>query len=177
MEIGKLLSNINLLSDAIQCKNSKCNNINHNKDINICYNNIIESLITAACNAILAGDNFSIRKTASSAYSTIPGWNSSVKNAHVTARNEYLDWLNIGKPLSGPTYCLMEDSRRDFKNVLRYCKSEEEQHRADAIAAALYQDSTKKFFWHTLSKTKRQNCTSASVGSFSRHQAVFDMWK
>ena len=177
LESGELLSNMNLPIDAIQCKNIKCININHFNDIDIFYNNIIESLITAVCNTIPVGDNFSIRKTASSYYSIIPGWNSSVKNAHATARNEHLNWLNIGKPLSGPTYCLMKESRRKFKYSLRKCKSDEEQHRADAIAAALYKDPTKKFFWHTLSKNKRQICTSASVGGFSRPQPISDMWK
>ena len=79
LESGELLSNVNLLIDAIQCKKIKCNNINHFKDIDISYDNIIESLITAACNAIPVGDNFSIRKNASSGYNIIPGWNSSVK--------------------------------------------------------------------------------------------------
>ena len=92
LESGELLSNINLPIDGIQCKNIKCNNINHFKDIDIFYNNIIELLITAACNAIPVGDNFSIGKNASSSYSIIPGWNSSVKSAHATARNEYLNW-------------------------------------------------------------------------------------
>ena len=115
MESGELLSNINLPIDAIQYKNIKCDDINHFKDIDIFYNNIIESLISAACNAIPVDDNFSIRKTASIDYSIIPGWNSSVKNAHATARNQYFNWLNIGKPLSGPTYCLMKESRRKFK--------------------------------------------------------------
>ena len=71
----------------------------------------------------------------------------------------------------------MKESRRKFKYALRQCKSDEEQHRADAIAAALHKDPIKKFFWHTLSKNKRQNCTSASVGGFLRPQAISDMWK
>ena len=71
----------------------------------------------------------------------------------------------------------MKESRRKFKYALRQCKSDEEQQRADAIAAALYKDSTKKFFWHTLSKNKRQNCTSASAGGLSRPQAISDTWK
>ena len=93
---GELLSNINLPIDAIPCKNIKCSNINHFNDIDIFNNNIIESLITAACNAIPVGDNFStgIRKNASSNYSIIPGWNSLVKIAHATARNEYLKAVN-----------------------------------------------------------------------------------
>ena len=71
----------------------------------------------------------------------------------------------------------MKESKRKFKYALRQCKSDEVQHRADAIAAALYKDPTKKFFWHTLSKNKRQNCTSASVGGFSRPQTISDMCK
>ena len=176
MESGELLSSINLPTVTIQCNNIKCNNINHFKDVDIFCNNIIESLIIAACNAIPVGDNC-IRKTASSGYSIIPGWNSSVKDAHATARNKYLNWLNIGKPLSGPTYYPMKESRRNSKYALRKCKSDEKQHIADAIAAALHKDPTEKFFWHTLFKNKRQNCTSASVGGFSRPQAISDVWK
>ena len=35
----------------------------------------------------------------------------------------------------------------------------------------------KFFFWHSLPKNKRQNCTSCSVGGFSRLQVISDMWK
>ena len=39
----------------------------------------------------------------------------------------------------------MEESRRKFKYALRKRKSDEKQHWADAIAAALYKDPTKVF--------------------------------
>ena len=124
MERGDLLSNTNLPTDAIQCKNIKSNNINNLKDIDIFYSNGIESLITAACNVIPVGGTFSTGKNASSGYSIIPGWNSFVKNVHATAKIKYLNWLNNGKSLSGPTYCLMKESRTNFKYALRKCKSD-----------------------------------------------------
>ena len=40
----------------------------------------------------------------------------------------------------------MKESRRNFNYALRKCESDEGQHRADAIAAALYKDFTKKLF-------------------------------
>ena len=60
LESGELLSSMNLPIDAIQCKNIKCNSINHFKDF--FYNIIIESLLTAACNTIPVGDNLVLEK-------------------------------------------------------------------------------------------------------------------
>ena len=61
-----------------------------------------------------------------------------------------------------------------MKYALRKCKSDEEQHRADAIAAALYKDPTKKSFWNILSKSAPQKCIPACVGKFSSPQAICD---
>ena len=62
LESGELFSLTNVPICALQYKNIKCNNINHFKDIDIFYNNIIESLITGAWNAIPVGGAFSIGK-------------------------------------------------------------------------------------------------------------------
>ena len=51
----------------------------------------------------------------------------------------------------------MKESRKKFKYALQKCKSDEEQHRADASAAALYEDPTKKSFWNILSKNRLKN--------------------
>ena len=83
-------------------------NINHWKDIDTFYDNIIESLITAAYNAIPVGGTSSIGKAVASGCSLIPAWKKAVKSAYAKARNEYFNWLSIGKPLSGPSYCLMK---------------------------------------------------------------------
>ena len=104
-----------LMPFSVKILNAIAISINHFKHIDSFYNNIMESLVTAACNAIPVGDTFSIGKTFSTGYSIIPGWNSSIKNARATARKEYLNWLNIGKPLPCPTYCLMKKCRRNFE--------------------------------------------------------------
>ena len=114
MESGKLLSNIDLPIDAIKCKSIKCNYPNYSKDIDTFYDNIIESLITATYNALPVGGTSSFGKAVASGYSLIPGWNKAVKSAYAKARNEYFNWLSIGKPLSGPSSCLMKESRKKF---------------------------------------------------------------
>ena len=101
---GKLLSSIDLPIDAIQCKSIKCNNPNHLKNIDTFYDNITELLITATHNAIPVGDTSSIGKAVASGYSLIPGWNKAVKSDYAKARNEYFNWLSVGKPFSGPSY-------------------------------------------------------------------------
>ena len=79
LESGKLLSDIDLPIDAIQCESIKCNNPNRLKDINTFYDNIIESLITATYHAIpVGGGTSSIGKAVASGYSLIPGWNKAV---------------------------------------------------------------------------------------------------
>ena len=56
-------------------------------------------------------------------------------------------------------------------------QSNEEQHGADAIAAALYKDPIKKSFWNILSKSAPQNCIPACVGGIWSPQAMCDLWK
>ena len=64
-----------------------------------------------------------IGKAVTSGYTLIPGRNKAVESAYAKARNEYFNWLSIGKPLSGLFYCLMKESRKKFKYALRNCKT------------------------------------------------------
>ena len=61
-----------------------------------------------------------------------------VKDLHSTARSDYVDWKDAGKPRSGAPCSNMRRSRLKFKYALRQlCKRNEDAFRADEYAKSL----------------------------------------
>ena len=55
---------------------------------------------------------------------------------HQLARDAFYTWVISGRPRQGPEFCVMKNSRAQFKLALRYCKQNVDMLRAD-----LYNDS------------------------------------
>ena len=67
----------------------------------------------------------------------IPGWNDYVNDAHVLARESFLNWVDCGKPQQGFEYMAMKQHRSNFKLALRRCRRYVDMIRADACAESL----------------------------------------
>ena len=74
----------------------------------------------------------------------IPGWNDSVKLAHIKARTSYLSWVKKGRPKNGEILTKMKSTRKEFKYELRQCKRLKDQKSADALAKAFHSDISSK---------------------------------
>ena len=169
MRCKKLLSEIELPTEAIECTNSLCNCDTHLNMIDNFYHNVISAIQIASKKHLC--DNTTTTKRRN-----IPGWNRLVKAAHEEARTLYLNWIRLGKPNTGYCYELMKNKRKIFKSVLRQCRFEQDRHEANALAAALSSDNSGKLFWGKVNKSNKSTI-SAFVGGAKGSKAITEMWR
>ena len=74
-----------------------------------------------------------------------------LKGKHEAAREAFVIWLDLGKPIFGPYFENMKRTRALFKLALRYCKNNVEQLKADACAESLLDNDCRKF-WNNVIK-------------------------
>ena len=118
-------------------------------------------------------------KQFSSKYSDFvtPGWNDVVDEKHSLAREAYLNWVLIGRPRSGPEFCIMKRTRARFKLALRWCKQHEEMLRADAYADSIISKNYTAF-WKDIKHTNNAKSTKYAdfVGGQCGEAAITNMW-
>ena len=108
----------------------------------------------------------------------VPGWNDLVQEKHDLARQSYLEWVRSGRPHDNVLLPRMRRTRAAFKLALRYCRAHEEQLRADAYAANLDANDSKKFW----KQVQKDGCNKVKKFAVSVNGAVGDdniaaMWK
>ena len=54
----------------------------------------------------------------------------------------------------------MKNKRKIFKSVLRQCRFEQDQHEANALAAALSSDNSGKLFWGKVNKSNKSSIST-----------------
>ena len=164
------MEKISLPRDAIQCHDPVCSNASHKSEIKDFYDAIVNVLLTASAPL---KNNFKSQRSGLH----VPGWNSDVKQAHSSARQNYLKWIDNGKPRSGNLYQQMSISRKIFKSKLRACKNMSEQRRADALATALQTDKSTKLFWQKVKRTKKSSPLPISIDNATGTTDVADHWR
>ena len=167
------LRNIHLPIEALLCKDMNCCNKLHTSALNYCYDDIIMSL-TKSCEVLSPTNN----RSTHSRYSSIPGWNSVVKESHQTARNAFKLWNNYGKPRTGSTLSLMRKSRALFKYSLRSCMRHEQQKKANAIADKFMTTGSSKTFWKDIRKASNSKpCLPTCVDGTTGEANIAEMWR
>lgn len=131
------------------CCDNLCNNSSHKTFIDNLYKNIITALTEAS---IATHEQGGSRRGG-----YVTGWNKHVKGAHGEARLRFQIWLLNGKPSSGLIYNAMVESKRVFKQKLKFCKANKEQIQMD-ILASHHQKKDFRTFW------KKTNRLSPSPG-------------
>lgn len=63
----------------------------------------------------------------------IPGLNNVCKQTHTKATEAYLLWRVNSKPKYGTLLQCMSKTRAKFKYLLRKCKPDEDQHKAESL--------------------------------------------
>ena len=135
--------------DPLMCTTVSCCDNEHRLSIDKMYMNIINPLSDSSRNLL---PYMQTRKK----YHTVPGWNEYVKEAHSEARDAFLLWQCNSKPRFGILSDLMKCTRARFKQCLRFCKSNDDRVRADALANKLLKRDYISF-WKDVSKTNRIN--------------------
>ncbi len=83
-----------------------------------------------------------------------PGWNDNVKQLYKLARESFLKWKNLGRPVNGNIMAEMKEKRREFKKALKFIKRNEEQIRNDKLAESMY-NKKYKTFWKEVRNRKK----------------------
>ena len=76
----------------------------------------------------------------------IPGWNDSVKLAHIRAKTSYLSLVKKGRPKNGEILTKTKSTRKQFNYEIRRCKRLKDQKSVDALAKAFHSDTSSKAF-------------------------------
>ena len=129
---NRLLEEINLPKEALACRQMNCVNDNHTNLLTTFYRDIVAALTTASDNCLVKpGSSYNQKKH------SIPGWNYHLKEFHMAARDAFLLWRQNGSPRTGTLAYMMRKSRALFKYLVRRCRKDHLQHRADSMANSL----------------------------------------
>ena len=105
-------------SDAVKCSRRGCRHGKHLREIDRLFDCLVSS-VRVACESI------SKEKRRKNKYKVIPGWNRNVKHLHSIARQEYLNWICLGRVRDSDEFRRMNESRSIFKAALNDCKVNE----------------------------------------------------
>ncbi|XP_050561669.1 uncharacterized protein LOC126912652 [Spodoptera frugiperda] len=167
------LKQIDFPSELCSCADVTCSDQNHKMIINKMYIDIINILTEAAKRSCI------VPKRGNFKYVT--GWNRHVSGAHRRARLCFQQWVSYGRPRSGYHYNNMCETRKLFKQKLKYCQNNECQIKMDIIAE---HHSNKSFgdFWKNTHKLNPRSGSPATIGgaheprdiacAFQRHFSV-----
>ena len=142
-------------NSVYNCVSSVCQNENCKKNIHIMYNNIVNSVEQSSV-------SFIKKKVKKNKYKVIPGWSRNVKKFYSIARNNYLIWLQHGKPRDGSYYNSMCSSRKIFKSKLKKCKQNKDKEISISIQNK-FKDKSMKQFWKEVKNKKSKTTVSYNI--------------
>ena len=144
-DISKYASGLDQLLQSVClppiCCVKKCSNSDHRGDVSN-YSESICECISAAMHRFIPSTRVHVNN-----YS-VAGWNDLVADKHEAARRAFLDWVSTGKSRTGYICEQMKRTRAQFKLALRYCRSNEELLRSDAMAKNDLTNQSK--FWRNV---------------------------
>jgi exonuclease III len=150
------------------CADSTCNIEDHKPVIDKLYNNIVTALSKAA---VLSKECTYYKKN-----KLVIGWNRHVRQAHINAREKFVTWLKHGKPNSGKFYTDMCESRKLFKNKLRWCQSNEEQIKMDTLASH-HSKGDFRSFWKATKKLNVKPSVPVGVDGVNDAKDIANIFK
>lgn len=153
------------IPDVVNCKNAMCELDSHIHDIDVLYNEIVDTLVKSCP-----------KKKVSKKHNNVPGWNDYVKEWHDASRNSFLLWVDSKKPRSGPVYDIMRRCRARFKYALRHCKRYEETYRADALAKSMLEKNYDKFWKDVKSMNNSKVPLPKSIEGFTGEREIANLW-
>ncbi|XP_049866364.1 uncharacterized protein LOC126372623 [Pectinophora gossypiella] len=153
---------------------SKSNNYLDSSDD---YFKIIDDMYCKIINILqLAAINSSIAQS-SSKRKRVPlvGWNLHVQESHSTARVHYDVWLMAGKPATGDMYDKMVNSRKNFKNKVKWCIRNEETIKMDILAMHKEEKNFPKF-WNATKKLQKKQSLPVAVDGLQQPKEIAELF-
>ena len=107
----------------------------------------------------------------------VPGWNAHVRQFYDNSRRAFLNWRQAGCPRDGPSAEAMRFSRARFKHELRKCKRNEEQMRAESLAAKMILGKSVSF-WAEIRRNTGDKCKlPQTIDGTSGEKNIAMLWK
>lgn len=125
----------------LSCIGTTCKITSHHKVIDKYYSQIV-NILSKAAKRSYQGKCYINKKT-------VIGWNYHVREFHESARQYYLIWNSYGRPSLGRIYDDMVNSKKAFKNKIKWCQSNETKIKMDIIATHRYNKDFGNFWKET----------------------------
>jgi exonuclease III len=163
------LAEIQINHELMLCYDSNCTDAGHVCAIDRLYNGIVEALLSA-------GET--VERTRCSSSHQVAGWNLYCKELHTMARDAFLDWRHQGSPRAGAVFKVMQQTRAQFKRLIRQCKGQEDKKVADAMAAKLLSKNSKEF-WKLVKKMNNNKVMvqATTINGATGSEDICNMWK
>ena len=100
-----------------------------------------------------------------------------VKELHTIARHDYIAWRSAGKPRFGEICLSMNQSRLRFKSALKFCKHNENQMKADALARFKTNNDMNEFWKYVKKNTNSNVSLPTNVDRSVGDTEIAEMWK
>jgi len=170
--LDEYLQFVHLPEHMVRFDSHNCTDNIHHDLLNDYYTHITDAIYHAVDDTIPHVTHLTCNKH------NVPGWNDLVQEKHDLARQSYIEWVRSGRPHDNVLLPRMRRTRAAFKLALRYCRAHEEQLRADAYAANLNANDSKKFW----KQVQKDGCNKVKKFAVSVNGAVGDdniaaMWK
>ena len=118
------------------CNDPSCTS-DHTVQISSYYNKLKEAFLSATYDAT--------RKKVYN-FKPIPGWNEHCAQKYNCAKEALLAWIHNGKSRQGFFYENMVNTRKLFKNALKYCKYNQQQLRDEKLATNVLKKNPSAFW-------------------------------
>ncbi|KAG7301095.1 hypothetical protein JYU34_015495 [Plutella xylostella] len=163
-----VINSLQFISDPnFLCTGKTCNNLEHCNLINTYYDSLVKCLSNAAIDSHRGAD---VKKK-----QQVIGWNYHVKNSHSLAKIAHNAWIFYGCPSSGPFYNNMNNTRKEFKNKLKWCQRNEDKIKMDIIAFSRHNKDFGKF-WKQTNKLKYKTSLPVSVNGSHDESEIASMF-
>ena len=131
MRLDKLLSQLNVPIECINCKDLCCSNYEHISDVQCFHDCLIDSCIEAS--GVIPVTKLS---------KSVPGWNEHVEKHKHTAQLWHFIWKQGGSPRDGEMAKIMRRTRSKYHYAIRYVKTNEQLLRKNAMAKTISENNS-----------------------------------
>lgn len=143
----------NYWNEALFCNNKVCSSGVHKDKLNEAYAFLVESILKSS-------EEFQFDNGKKN--NITPGWNDHCRHKYNDAKMAFLVWKQKGKIRVGFEFDNMKKTRLEFRNALKFCRSNEESIRNEKLFSSL-QEKNKTEFWRKVRQIKGKSISYASI--------------
>ena len=165
---AKILMNSFFMHPSVLCKKVGCMKEDHIIELKSLYKQLVTSLSVSS-------QQFAKIRRKKNKFKIIPGWNRRVKSYHKIARDNYLRWVELGKPRDNCAFQYMKDSRKEFKRNLNECVLNESEE-IDIAIEEKYKSKDFNGFWRDIKKKRINRKKSNIIDGKSKDNEIVDIF-